>query len=189
MPSVNPKPPFTSSSLASEDTSASSAGSSLTTAGFSACDCASTPQTPRVANRIATEIDKFFMGPRSHPQNSSDLRDVLARLQAVGHDRFQPVLDGLAHAVQPLSDPVVPTDRRIEHILEGFHLVPQQLHVAGSALDFREIPFQRVDELRHFFEIDFPRPFVLSFVPDHWQYLRCVLSRVSESEGASPHRA
>src|SRR5882672_6205680 len=66
MPSVNPKPPFTSSNLASGDTSASSAGSSLTTADLSACDCASTPQAPRVANRIAEEIDKFFKRTLDH---------------------------------------------------------------------------------------------------------------------------
>src|SRR6266704_40288 len=100
MPSVNPNPPFTSCSLASGDTSASSAGSSLATAGLSPCACTSTPQTPRVANRTAVEIDKFFMRPRSHPQNSSDLSDIWARLQAVGDDRLQRVLDGLAHSVQ-----------------------------------------------------------------------------------------
>src|SRR6266702_99037 len=60
----NPKPPFTSCSLASGDTSASSAGSNLTTAGLSACDCALAPQAPRVAtNRNAAEIEEFFMRP------------------------------------------------------------------------------------------------------------------------------
>src|SRR5882672_2187182 len=68
-PSVNPKPPFTSCSLASGDTSASSAGSSLTTAGLSPCACAPTAQTPRVvANRIAEEIDDFFKRVPIQPQ-------------------------------------------------------------------------------------------------------------------------
>src|SRR5438445_6424228 len=172
-PSVNPKPPFTSCSLASRDTRASSAGSNLTTAGLSAWDCALAPQAPRVAtDRITAEIDEFFMTPRSHPQNSSDLRNVLARLQAVRDDRFEPVLDGLAHAVQSFPHPVRAAYGRIEDVLECFHLVPQQLHVAGPALDFREIPFQGIDQPRHFFQIDFLRRFLPCVFPDHWQHLR-----------------
>src|SRR5712691_4636309 len=67
MPSVNPKPPFTNCSLASGDTSASSAGSSLTMVGLSPCACALAAQTPRVTvNRTAAEIEYFFI---KHPSN------------------------------------------------------------------------------------------------------------------------
>src|SRR6266571_4426138 len=167
-PSVNPKPPFTSCSLASRDTRASSAGSNLTTASLSAWDCALAPQAPRVAtNRITAEIDEFFMTPRSHPQNSSDLRNVLARLQAVRDDRFEPILDGVAQTVQAFPHPMRSAYGRIEDVLEGLHLVPQQLNVAGPALDFREIAFQGVDELRHFFQIDFRGRFLSCVVPGH----------------------
>src|SRR5882672_1901580 len=110
----------------------------------------------RGAGCSARMINALFL----HPQNSSDVRDVRARLQAVGDDRFQPVLDGLAQAVQSFPHPVMAAYRRIEDVLEGLHLVPQQLHVARPALDFCEIAFQSVDELRHFFQIDFLRPFV-----------------------------
>src|SRR5882762_7065304 len=108
--------------------------------------------------------------PPSHPQNSSDFRNVLARLQAVRDDRFEPVFDGLAQAVQAFPHPVRAAYGRIENVLEGLHLVPQQLNVAGAALDFREIPLQGVDELRHFLEIDLLRLFVPRVVPRHWQH-------------------
>src|SRR5882672_11436722 len=78
----------------------------------------------------------------------------------------------MAQTVQAFPHPVCAAYGRIENVLEGLHLVPQQLYVAGPALDFREIPFQRVDELRHFFQIDFLRPLVPCVVPDHWQHLR-----------------
>src|SRR6266571_2808540 len=174
-PSVNPKPPFTSCSLASRDTRASSAGSNLTTASLSAWDCALAPQAPRVAtNRITAEIDEFFMTPRSHPQNSSDLRNVLARLQAVRDDRFEPILDGVAQTVQAFPHPMRSAYGRIEDVLEGLHLVPQQLNVAGPALDSREIAFQGVDKLRHFIQIDFRGRFLSCVVPGHFAaYLRC----------------
>src|SRR6266571_1322336 len=104
-PSVNPKPPFTSWSLASGDTSASSAGSSLTTAGLSACDCASTAQTPRVANRTAVEIDKFFMRSSTselrppQPQRVGDHRHRAHRHCGAGEDRRQQQTEeGIEHA-------------------------------------------------------------------------------------------
>src|SRR5712691_5724157 len=68
MPSVNPNPPFTRCSLASGDTSASSAGSSLTTAGLSPCACATAAQAPMITvNRVAAETEIFFIKRPSNP--------------------------------------------------------------------------------------------------------------------------
>src|SRR6266446_3719910 len=83
MPSVNPKPLFTSCNLASGDTSASSAGSSLTMVGLSPCACALAAQTPRVAvNRIAAEIEKFFIRRPSNPTMPESRRDLGINLLA-----------------------------------------------------------------------------------------------------------
>src|SRR5436309_3317085 len=103
-PSVNPKPPFTSCSLASGDTSASSAGASLTTAGLSPCACALAPQAPRVAaKRTAAEIeDFFFMTPPIatlgvRPRRRTRQRKENARIFCHSAVRLEPRLD------QPLT--------------------------------------------------------------------------------------
>src|SRR5438128_2099591 len=92
MPSVNPKPPFTSCNFASGDTSASSAGSSLATAGLSSCARALAGQAPRVtANRIAAETENFSIKRPSNPTVLESRRDprinLLARRAISKHPR------------------------------------------------------------------------------------------------------
>src|SRR3954466_8596680 len=75
MPSVKPKPPFTRSSFASGDTSASSAGSSRRTVGFSPCASAPAAQ-PSAASAIAEKISACLMAPpcrREKPTSYSPL--------------------------------------------------------------------------------------------------------------------
>src|SRR5262245_57401646 len=69
MPSVKPKPPFTRSSFASRDTSASSAGSRRTMVGFSPCACAQAAQT--IAESTMTEeISACLIGPPNLPERA-----------------------------------------------------------------------------------------------------------------------
>jgi hypothetical protein len=53
---------------------------------------------------------------------------------------------------------------RIEDVLERLDLVAQELHVARTASDLRQVPLKGVYELRDFFEIDFLRLFFADHV-------------------------
>src|SRR5258708_12705982 len=83
---------------------------------------------------------RFSLDPRSHPQNSSDFGDIWAGLQAVRDDRFQPVLDCLAHALQSFPHPVMAAYGRIADVLERLDPVAPDLHSPPPPSPFRHFP-------------------------------------------------
>src|SRR5512146_463130 len=86
---------------------------------------------------------------------SPDLRNVLTPLQSLYNRRVERVFENLPDAFQTVPHPMGSGHRGIEHVLQRFHFVPQQLQIPRAAADLRQVPFEGIDELPRLLQINF----------------------------------